>query len=307
MMKEILVSIFKALSEEKLKSISLKRGLLLEGKFLQKTLMAILTTSAMCVALHGHAQSPEPRLEIKQGAQTHHWSRSALLAQAQTITIAHDSAYKRRMQYQAIPIQKLMPNAAQYEAIQFVASDGFVANIAGKDVAGKGQAYVAIEPEQQPWPPIDANNPQKTASAGPFYLVWLSPEAGKISSEQWPYQVVKISVEQPLTQRFPQIVPKPSSSATYAQALKGLKVYVKNCAVCHTLNGGGDAAIGPDLNQPYSPTAYFQEKFLRKLIRQPSSVRAWKTSLMPGFDEKAISPAQLDDLLVYLKHMAAAK
>ncbi|MBC3881509.1 c-type cytochrome [Undibacterium sp. LX40W] len=270
-------------------------------------LASVLSVGALLPNSYAFAQNGEPSLEIKQGDKSQTWSRAALLAQAQTIAIAQDSAYKRPMRYQAVAMSKLMPNAAQYETIQFVASDGFVANIAGKDVAGKGQAYIAIESEQQPWPPIDANNPQKTASAGPFYLVWFSPEAGKISSEQWPYQVVKISVEQPLTQRFPQMVPKPSPSATYAQALKGLQVYVKNCAVCHTLNGGGDASIGPDLNQPYSPTAYFQKKFLRKLIRQPSSVRAWKTSLMPGFDEKTISPGQLDDLLVYLKHMAAAK
>ena len=263
--------------------------------------------ATMLLSLPARAQVGEQTLEVKQGGQTQIWSRAALLTKAQTITVAHDSAYKRTMRYQAVPMSNLMPDAAKYEAIQFVASDGFVANIAGKDVAGKGQAYLAIESEREPWPPIDANNPQKTASAGPFYLVWLSPEAGKITSEQWPYQVAKISVELALTQRYPQIVPKTKPSASYAQALKGMQVFVKNCAVCHQLNGGGDAEIGPDLNQPYSPTAYFQEKFLRKLIRQPASVRAWKTALMPGFDEKTISPAQLDDLLVYLKHMAAPK
>lgn len=263
--------------------------------------------ATMLFSLPAWSQIGEPTLEVRQGGQTQTWSRSALLAKAQTIIVHHDSAYKRTMRYQAIPMSSLMPEAAKYEAIQFVANDGFVANITGKDVAGKGQAYLAIESEQESWPPIDANNPQKTASAGPFYLVWLSPEAGKITSEQWPYQVAKISVELPLTERYPQLVPKSKPATSYVQALKGMQVFVKNCAVCHQLNGGGDAEIGPDLNQPYSPTAYFQEKFLRKLIRQPSSVRVWKTSLMPAFDEKTISPAQLDDLLVYLKHMAAPK
>ena len=273
----------------------------------QWTAIPVCILATMLLSLPAWAQVSEPTLEVRQGGQTQTWSRSALLAKAQTIIVHHDSAYKRTMPYQAVPMSSLMPDAAKYEAIQFVANDGFVANITGKDVAGKGQAYLAIESEQESWPPIDANNPQKTASAGPFYLVWLSPEAGKITSEQWPYQVAKIRVELPLTQRYPQIVPNSKPAASYVQALKGMQVYLKNCAVCHQLNGGGDAEIGPDLNQPYSPTAYFQEKFLRKLIRQPSSVRVWKTSLMPGFDEKTISPAQLDDLLMYLKHMADRK
>lgn len=283
------------------------KQVILGWKVTQSFLGGLLCLGALLSSSQAVGQSAEPTLEVKQGSQTQHWSRSALLAKAQTVSIAHDSAYQRPMRYQAVPMSVLMPDAAQYEAIQFVASDGFVANIAGKDVAGKGQAYLAVESEAAPWPAIDANNPHKAASAGPFYLVWLSPEAGKISGEQWPYQVAKISVELPLTQRYPQIVPKSKPTVSYAQALKGMQVYVKNCAVCHTLNRGGDAAIGPDLNQPYSPTAYFQEKFLRKLIRQPSSVRAWRTSLMPGFDEKAISESQLDDLLVYLRHMAVSK
>lgn len=303
MMMGTLIPVSSDLGEENMKAI--RNDSRLGGtQFLWSGLLAL---SLWMVSLHALAQNSEPSLEIKQGIQSQNWSRSALLAQAQTIDIQYDSAYKRPMRYQAVALSKLMPDLAKYESIQFVASDGFVANIPGKDVAGKGQAFLAIETEQQAWPAVDPNNPQKTASAGPFYLVWLNPKAGHISNEQWPYQVVKISVEQPLTQRFPQIVPKPLPALTYTQAMSGMQVFVKNCAVCHTLNGGGDAAIGPDLNQPYSPSDYFQEKFLRKLIRQPSSVRAWRTSLMPGFDEKAISAAQLDDLLVYFKHMAHSK
>jgi mono/diheme cytochrome c family protein len=90
-----------------------------------------------------------------------------------------------------------------------------------------------------------------------------------------------------------------------AQALRGLQVYVANCAVCHQLNGGGDASIGPDLNRPYSPVEYFHEKYLRKLIRNPASVRTWKASLMPGFTSKMISDDSLDDLLAYFRLMAA--
>nr|WP_315476277.1 c-type cytochrome [uncultured Undibacterium sp.] len=267
--------------------------------FLEKVTLFML----MNVFLAGFAAAQEPVLELKNGDQIQRWTRSALLAQAKDINITKDSAYKRSMTYRAVPFAQLLPRADKYQSVQFVASDGFVANIAGSDLAGKGRPYLAIEPEDQSWPSINTGNPAKAASAGPFYLVWLTPDAGNISNEQWPYQVAKISVEAPLPQRYPQIIPVVSAGGNNQQALRGMHIYIKNCAVCHTINGGGDAAIGPDLNLPFNPTEYFQEKFLRQFIRQPASVRSWKQSLMPGFDEKTISAADLDDLIVYLKKM----
>jgi len=271
--------------------------------FLRRTTMLILG-SVFCV---GFAAAQEPVLELKNGDQIQHWTRSALLAQAKDINIAKDSAYKRSMTYRAVPFAHLLPQSDKYQSVQFVASDGFVANISGSDLAGKGQPYLAIEPADQSWPSINPDNPAKAASAGPFYLVWLTPEAGNISNERWPYQVARISIEAPLPQRYPQIIPVVSVDGNNQQAMRGMHIYIKNCAVCHTINGGGDAAIGPDLNLPFSPTEYFQEKFLRKFIRQPASVRSWKQSLMPGFDEKTITAADLDDLIVYLKKMKQSR
>lgn len=253
------------------------------------------------------SQAQEAVLEVKTGTQVTRWSRERLLAEAVNISIAKDSAYQRSMHYRAVPFSKLMPDAGQYSSVQFVALDGFVANIAGRDLVGAGQPYLAVEMPDQAWPSVKPDNPANTASAGPFYLVWLNPTAGKITNEQWPYQVVKISVELPLQQRHPQIVPLPKSQAGYTQAMRGMQVYIKNCAVCHTMNGGGDAAIGPDLNLPFNPTEYLREPFLRQLIRQPGSVRSWKQSLMPGFDEQTLSKQELDDLVTYLKRMASQR
>ena len=70
------------------------------------------------------------------------------------------------------------------------------------------------------------------------------------------------------------------------------------------MNGGGDAHVGPDLNLPANPSEYFQEPMLRRLIRNPASVRTWEQSRMPGFSESLITPAELDDLLAYLRQMA---
>ncbi|MBC3833382.1 c-type cytochrome [Undibacterium amnicola] len=266
-----------------------------------------LSCLMMLLGLSLPGWSQEPMLEVSDGVQVKQWTRAALLAESVEIQIRQDSAYKRPMSYRAVPYAKLMPKMAADSSVQFVASDGFVANISAADLSGKGQPYLAIETAEQGWPAVNPNNPLKTASAGPFYLVWLTPEAGKISNEQWPYQVVKIRVELPLQQRFPQLVPSPKLQASYQQAMLGMSIYIKNCAVCHRLNDGGDAAIGPDLNLPWNPTEYFQAPYLHKLIRQPSSVRSWKQALMPGFDVQTLSDQDLDHLLVYLKHMAATR
>lgn len=273
-------------------------------------LISYLLLSFMLISLNFLAPASwaqEPILQVSNGTQVKQWTRSALLAEAVEIQIAKDSAYKRGMTYRAVPYAKLMPQVEQYPSVQFVASDGFVANIAGSDLAGKGQPYLAIETAEKSWPAVNPDNPHKTASAGPFYLVWLTPEAGKISNEQWPYQVAKISVAQPLQVRHPQIVPAAKPQAGYAQAMKGMQVYIKNCAVCHSMNGGGDASIGPDLNLPFNPIEYFKEPYLRKLIRDPASVRSWKQALMPGFDQQTLSDQDLQDLIVYLKRMAAQR
>ncbi|MBI3713886.1 MAG: cytochrome c [Burkholderiales bacterium] len=243
-------------------------------------------------------------LEVNNGAATLQWTRAALLTQTTEIRIEQDVTYRRAMTYRAIALNKLLPHAEQYGTVQFVAADGFVANIAGKDLAGAGQAYLAIETPEQAWPAIDTDHPQKKLSAGPYYLVWGNPKAGKIGSEQWPYQVVKINVVRALSERFPQIRPAALPRASYPAALRGMAMYTKHCSVCHQMNGGGDAAIGPDLNLPYSPSDYFQEAFLKKLIRQPQSVRSWKNAQMPGFDRAALSDQELGDLIIYLRHMA---
>jgi mono/diheme cytochrome c family protein len=127
------------------------------------------------------------------------------------------------------------------------------------------------------------------------------PEKAGITPEQWPYRIASIAEAPALEKRFPALLPKTSVDSPEQ---RGLRVFMANCAVCHKLNGAGDAAVGPDLNDPYSPTEYFQEPFLRKLIRAPASVRDWRQRVMPGFSPATLTDRQLDDLLVYLRQMA---
>ena len=139
------------------------------------------------------------------------------------------------------------------------------------------------------------------ANPGPFYLVWLAPFKAGVSPEQWPYQIAAIAQSAALDKRYPQLLPGAGADDA---ARRGMQIYMANCAACHKLGGAGDAAVGPDLNQPYNPTEYFQEPFLRKLIRDPASVRNWGGRAMPGFAPDALSEANLDDLIAYLRQMA---
>jgi len=264
-----------------------------------------VSASLIAILCACHAMNPlsvaEPVLEVNTQAQHTSLSISQLLQSPdlQTILISQDVAYHRDLSYQAVPLNRLLPDLKKEGNLQFTATDGFVATIPNASFQGTAQAWLAIENPLQPWAPLAEGK----KSAGPFYLVWTDAEKSAISNEQWPYQIIRIAEIQTLEQRFPQLLPHAEGAAQII-ALRGLQVYTKNCASCHSLNHGGDAQIGPDLNLPMNPTEYFQEDMLRKMIRNPSSVRSWKQSTMPGFSEQSVSPAELDDLLVYLRQMA---
>jgi hypothetical protein len=68
------------------------------------------------------------------------------------------------------------------------------------------------------------------------------------------------------------------------------------------MNGAGPERMGPDLNQPMSPTEYLRDEILRQLIRDPSSVRKIPDSSMVGVP--SLTDAELDQLLAYFRHMA---
>lgn len=269
------------------------------GKILVPAFLFLFAVLGMASSVSAN----DPVLEVFDGRQSQQFKRSELLSNAATreISLARDAAYDKPMKVSAIPIAALLPQVATIASLQIVAMDGFVANISGSMLAGQGQAYFAIEPADMPWPAL---KPGSTASAGPYYLVWLTPEKASISNEQWPYQIAKIAALSPLQQRYPQLLPSLSKNLKHDRELRGLQVYIDNCSVCHQLNHAGDANIGPDLNMPHSPVEYFQEAYLRRLIRNPASVRSWKQSVMPGFNQQAISDAKLNDLIRYFKLMA---
>src|SRR5207237_8715671 len=100
-----------------------------------------------------------------------------------------------------------------HEPSRAVANAGYVANLAAAPRLARGDgavAYLAIEPPDAPWPPLKAG---ESATAGPFYLVWVRPELGRIQSGQWPYQIARIESVAPIVKRYPVRATAPGMSA----------------------------------------------------------------------------------------------
>lgn len=246
------------------------------------------------------------QLTLDLGGAPHVLDTAALLARrdARAVSIRDDVAYHRTMRYRAVPLRALLEGVAPTDHLQFVASDGFAAELPAALLwnAAGSTAWLAIEEPREPWPAL----PGKEASAGPFYLVWTRPRAAGIGPERWPYQLTTIRRLPGVAARFPALLPDPGL-ADDSPIRRGFAVFQSTCLACHTLNGAGDARLGPDLNLPYGPTEYLRADLLRAYLRDPQSLRRWPQARMPGFDARVLPDADLDALLAYLRHMTARK
>ena len=246
------------------------------------------------------------QLNLELGENSRTWQTEQLLEhpQAQTITIPNDVSYKRDMSYRAVPLAVLLTGVKPEDHLQAVALDGFAAELAAAPLLNTqgARAWLAIEDPAKPWPPLSEGK----HSAGPFYLVWTDPQAGKISPEQWPFEVASIKRMAPVAERFPALLPDPALKAD-DPVNRGFALFQKNCLACHRLNGAGDSQFGPDLNIPYNPTEYFGADFLKRYIRDPQSLRRWPQAKMPGFSAEVLPDEELAMLVGYLKHMAGRK
>ncbi|TCI10660.1 cytochrome c [Dyella soli] len=266
------------------------------------SLLRCLCLFAACLALP--VQAAELRIDLGHGVQRHDTASLLARSDARDIDIPGDVAFKRSMHYRAVPLKALLSEADAGDALLFVATDGFAAEIpAALMLHARGsEAWLAVEEPGRPWPTL----PGDKGDAGPFYVVWTDPAAMQVGPEQWPYQLAEIRRLPPVAERFPAIRPhagfKPDSAVQ-----RGFAVFQRTCFACHTLNGQGDARLGPDLNIPHNPTEYLPEDLLRAYIRDPQSLRHWPQARMPGFDRQALSDADLDALLAYLHHMSGRK
>lgn len=259
--------------------------------------------AGLCLALAPALRAADLHVDLGHGVKV--YQTDGLLQRAVDVAIPDDVAFHRTMHYRAVPLLSLLPGLKPGQHLQFVARDGFVAEIpAGVLLNDKGaKAWVAVEDPAHKWTPI-AENPN---GAGPFYLVWTNPGAAKVSNEQWPFELASIRALTGVDARFPAIVPD-SALPKGSPVRHGFAVFKRTCFACHTLNGEGDAKLGPDLNIPYNPTEYLRGDLLRAYIRNPQSLRHWPQARMVGFPTQAsLSDADLDAVLDYLRYMAKHK
>ncbi|MCE7765501.1 c-type cytochrome [Pseudomonas putida] len=246
------------------------------------------------------------QLHLELGASARQWSSADLLGhpQAQDISVDQDVSYKRPMHYRAVPLATLLEGVSPGDHLQAVALDGFAAEMPAAPLLQQGpaRAWLAVEDPDKPWPALGKGKP----GAGPFYLVWTQPQASGIRPEQWPFQISTLRKMAAVETRFPALLPDAKLPAD-SPVRQGFALFQQNCMACHRLNGAGDAQMGPDLNVPHNPTEYFQPGYLRKLIRNPQSLRQWPQAKMPGFAESVLSEQELDALLAYLGHMKSRK
>jgi len=264
----------------------------------------------LLAVLAAPAAAAEATLAISIGGETRSFTRDALLARpdATTIESPADIAYGKPMRFRAVPLAALLkdfPLPAD-SVIESVATDGFAAQLPSDLLTNtdpsKAIAWLAIEPADAPWP----NLPGKSASAGPFYIVWTGAAAKDVRSEQWPYQLAKLESQLAPEARWPQLKVDAALPATH-EARAGLVLFITQCLPCHRMSGAGTGDAGPDLNAPMNPTEYMTRAGLRALIRDPKSVRNWPNQMMPGFDNEQMSDRDIDAVIGYLAHMAGRK
>ena len=257
-----------------------------------------------------HAEPAQPILSITAGTVTNHFTVAELLSRTDvaSIQIPPYVDYNVSLTVRAVPLLDQLADFALegFDRLEATATDGFVAQIplalieAGK--RGGSVAWIAIEASNDHWPKL----PGKDASAGPFYLIWQYPERSRVSNEQWPYMLEKLTAVQSPELRWPQLKVDAALPAD-AAARRGGEVFVTQCFPCHRLNGTGASDMGPDLGQPMAATDYMTEAGIRALVRDPKSVRTWPQQQMPAFAPTVLPDTDLDALIAYLKQIAGQR
>ena len=264
----------------------------------------------LTVCLLGQHASAQSTLELDTDGTARAVTRQTLLARADAadIHVPRDIAYGRPMTFRAVPFAALLGDTPLPDdgVLETRAADGFAAQLPLDLVRRRAPAgaipWLAIEDPAQPWPKL----PGKQVGAGPFYLVWLGPDASSVRGEQWPYQIVRITIESSPLARWPSLAVDAALPAN-DPARAGQRLFVTQCLACHRIDGAGSSRAGPDLNSPMNPVDYFQPAALRRYIRNPASVRDWPGRSMPAFPPDQLSDRELDQIVAYLAYMARRK
>ncbi|CAG9167321.1 hypothetical protein LMG23992_00780 [Cupriavidus laharis] len=248
-------------------------------------------------------------LTITAGTQQRSWTVDQLLHDPRLTNISiDDENLKQRLTLKAIPFAALLAGlpATPEGSATTAASDGYVSHLPMRLLLAEGnaqpRAWLAVENPAAPWPML------KGQGIGPFRLVWTAPagRAGTVTESFWTYNIERIDITASPAERYPVIRPA-AGHPSDGPVMRGFAAFQRVCLSCHSLNGGGDSHLGPDLNMPYSPVEYLGDDKLVRLIRNPQSLRWWPDARMPSIDKRTLPDAEVKDLLAYFHHMTATR
>jgi mono/diheme cytochrome c family protein len=268
--------------------------------------VALMCGMACVQLLDARAQWPTLTVSDRESKKT--YSQQDLLTHRalRDVTVA-DPVYGRSMTYRAIPIADLLKDMkiGADDYIQARATDNFSISIPGRLLGSANtahvEAFLAVEDPAAPWPVLAKSH--EKLSAGPFYIVWRLGPGGHVSREYWTFQLAALAVTDSPLKRWPGLAV--AADVPAADPIRtGLHRYVELCMSCHRFNGDGEGEQGPDLGRPMNAVDYFQIPALKKLIRNPSSVRKWPEQKMPRFDESTLSDSDLDAMIAWLAYKA---
>ncbi len=236
------------------------------------------------------------------------WSVKKLLMHKQLVNIKNQNteAFPGAPQsFKAIALHHLINSKSDGKAdqLKFSCTDGYskvlskkVSTFMRSKLSGP-TAFLAIEDPKNPWPDLAGFHKGKhRGSAGPFLIFWRNEGTRKMKDQPW--SVVSLQT----VKSDPAEAIKPTNASLIAT--KGHKLFVKTCFACHTINLKGEGSMGPDLNYPESPIEYFGKARLKRYIRNPDSVRIYKSGRMKGFNKESLSDSELESIIIYLQHMA---
>ncbi|HEY5762511.1 MAG TPA: c-type cytochrome [Rhodocyclaceae bacterium] len=232
------------------------------------------------------------------GAQSFTAAELSASPQVTDVTITHDPVFNRAMNYRAVPTAMLLQKAGigPDGYVQARAVDDFSVAIPARVLLSPA-AFLAVEDPAKPWPKLSKGG--RREGIGPFYLVYRDGQ--RPSSEYWVYRLAALKLTDSPIKRWPQLAVA-ADLATDAPARRGLERFVEVCFACHRFRGAGEGTQGPDLGTPMNPVAYFQPAALKKLLRDPESVRSWPERKMPAFTPEMLSDSDIDAIIAWLTY-----
>ncbi|MGE4234390.1 MAG: c-type cytochrome [Bacteriovoracia bacterium] len=188
------------------------------------------------------------------------------------------------------------------EEVLFTCTDGYQPSVPVERFL-MHKAYLVFERKNSNFQMVHEG---KDTPLGPYYLVWENvhdPVLKTVKNDLgWPWSLTAVDIID-FKERFPNVAPAKNASL---KVKNGFRAFQTNCSQCHSVNGQGGGGMGPELNYPVSATEYWHEKWLKKWMLDPQSIRF--DAKMPPLDRSLEDRAQVaSEIYEYLKHMAKHK